>query len=307
MEFKHYSVLLRECIDGLNIKPDGIYADGTAGGAGHSAEIAKRLTTGRLLALDRDPDAIAVATERLRTYSCAKVIQANFNEIADVCRREQVDKLDGVLLDLGVSSYQLDNAERGFSYRSDAPLDMRMSQSGMSAKEIVNTYSLDELNRIIRDYGEERYSYSIAKNIVKARADKPLETTLELAEIIKASMPAAARREKNPCKRTFQAIRIAVNSELDSLSAGLGAAFELLAPGGRLVVITFHSLEDRIVKQAFAEWCRGCICPPDFPVCVCGNEPKARLVTRKPILPTKQELAENPRSQSAKLRILEKR
>ena len=307
MEFKHYSVLLRECIDGLNIKPDGIYADGTVGGAGHSAEIAKRLTTGRLLALDRDPDAIAVATERLRPYPCARVIQANFNEIAYVCRREQVDKLDGVLLDLGVSSYQLDNAERGFSYRSDAPLDMRMSQSGMSAKEIVNTYSLDELNRIIRDYGEERYSYSIAKNIVKARADKPLETTLELAEIIKASMPAAARREKNPCKRTFQAIRIAVNSELDSLSAGLGAAFELLAPGGRLVVITFHSLEDRIVKQAFAEWCRGCICPPDFPVCVCGNEPKARLVTRKPILPTKQELAENPRSQSAKLRILEKR
>ncbi len=306
MEFKHYSVLLRECIDGLRIRPDGIYADGTAGGAGHSAEIARRLTTGRLLALDRDPDAVAIAAERLRPYSCAKVIQANFSELAEVCRAEQVDELYGVLLDLGVSSYQLDNAERGFSYRSDAPLDMRMSRSGLSAKDIVNTYPLSELNRILRDYGEERYSYAIAKNIVKAREDKPLETTLELAELVKASMPAAARREKNPCKRTFQAIRIAVNGELDSLSAGLNAAFELLAPEGRLVVITFHSLEDRIVKQAFADWCRGCTCPPDFPVCVCGNKPRARLVTRKPILPTEQELMENSRSQSAKLRILEK-
>ena len=194
MEFKHYSVLLRECIDGLCIKPDGLYADGTAGGAGHSAEIAKRLTAGRLLALDQDPDAIAVAAERLRPYSCAKVIQANFNEIAEVCRRERVDKLDGMLLDLGVSSYQLDNAERGFSYRSDAPLDMRMSQRGTSAKDIINTYSADELGRIIRDYGEERYAFSIARNIVKARADKPVETTLELAELIKASMPASARR-----------------------------------------------------------------------------------------------------------------
>lgn len=306
MEFKHYSVLLRECIDGLRIRPDGIYADGTAGGAGHSAEIARRLTTGRLLALDRDPDAVAIAAERLRPYSCAKVIQANFSELAEVCRAEQVDELYGVLLDLGVSSYQLDNAERGFSYRSDAPLDMRMSRSGLSAKDIVNTYPLSELNRILRDYGEERYSYAIAKNIVKAREDKPLETTLELAELVKASMPAAARREKNPCKRTFQAIRIAVNGELDSLSAGLNAAFELLAPEGRLVVITFHSLEDRIVKQAFADWCRGCTCPPDFPVCVCGNKPRARLVTRKPVLPTEQELMENSRSQSAKLRILEK-
>ena len=234
------------------------------------------------------------------------MIQANFSELAEVCHAEQVDELDGVLLDLGVSSYQLDNAERGFSYRSDAPLDMRMSRSGLSAKDIVNTYPLSELNRILRDYGEERYSYAIAKNIVKAREDKPLETTLELAELVKASMPAAARREKNPCKRTFQAIRIAVNGELDSLSAGLNAAFELLAPEGRLVVITFHSLEDRIVKQAFADWCRGCTCPPDFPVCVCGNKPRARLVTRKPILPTEQELMENSRSQSAKLRILEK-
>ncbi len=307
MEFKHYSVLLRECMEGLAIKPDGIYLDGTAGGAGHSSEIAKRLTTGRLLALDQDPDAVAVATERLQAYPCAKVIRSNFNELAAVCREEQVDKLDGVLMDLGVSSYQLDNSDRGFSYRNDAPLDMRMSQSGISARDVVNTYSVEELNRIIRDYGEERFSYSIAKNIGKARADKPLETTLELAEVIKMSMPAAARREKNPCKRTFQAIRIAVNSELDSLAAGLKAAFELLAPGGRLVVITFHSLEDRMVKQTFAEWCKGCTCPPDFPVCVCGNRPKAQLVTRKPILPSAQELAENSRSQSAKLRILEKR
>ena len=292
MEFQHYSVMLNECIEGLAVKPDGVYADGTAGGAGHSSEIAKRLTTGKLLALDRDPAAV--------------VIQANFSEIQRVCAEQGVDKLNGMMLDLGVSSYQLDAAERGFSYRQNAPLDMRMSQTGMSAKDIVNTYSVSELNRIIRDYGEEKYSYQIAKNIVKAREDKPLETTMELADIIKSSMPAAARREKNPCKRTFQAIRIAVNSELESLSEGLQAAFEILAPGGRLVVITFHSLEDRIVKQAFAGWCQGCICPPDFPVCVCHEKPKAKLINKKPILPSEEELAVNSRSQSAKLRILEK-
>lgn len=306
MEFQHYSVMLKECIDGLHIKPDGIYADGTAGGAGHSSEIAKRLTTGKLLALDRDPVAVKTATERLQKYPAAAVIQANFSEIQRVCAEQGVDKLDGMLLDLGVSSYQLDTPERGFSYRQDAPLDMRMSQTGISAKDIVNTYSVAELNRIIRDYGEEKYAYQIAKNIVKAREDKPLETTMDFADIIKSSMPAAARREKNPCKRTFQAIRIAVNSELESLSEGLQAAFEILAPGGRLVVITFHSLEDRIVKQAFAGWCQGCICPPDFPVCVCGHQPKAKLINKKPILPSEEELAVNSRSQSAKLRILEK-
>lgn len=306
MEFQHYSVMLKECIDGLHIKPDGIYADGTAGGAGHSSEIAKRLTTGKLLALDRDPVAVKTATERLQKYPAAAVIQANFSEIHRVCAEQDVDKLDGMLLDLGVSSYQLDTPERGFSYRQDAPLDMRMSQTGISAKDIVNTYSVAELNRIIRDYGEEKYAYQIAKNIVKAREDKPLETTMDLADIIKSSMPAAARREKNPCKRTFQAIRIAVNSELESLSGGLQAAFEILAPGGRLVVITFHSLEDRIVKQAFAGWCQGCICPPDFPVCVCGHQPKAKLINKKPILPSEEELTVNSRSQSAKLRILEK-
>ncbi len=306
MEFRHYSVMLNECIEGLAVKPDGIYADGTAGGAGHSSEIAKRLTTGKLLALDRDPVAVKTATERLQKYPAAVVIQANFSEIQRVCAEQGVDKLDGMMLDLGVSSYQLDAAERGFSYRQNAPLDMRMSQAGVSAKDIVNTYSVSELNRIIRDYGEEKYSYQIAKNIVKAREDKPLETTMELADIIKSSMPAAARREKNPCKRTFQAIRIAVNSELESLSEGLQAAFEILAPGGRLVVITFHSLEDRIVKQAFAGWCQGCICPPDFPVCVCHQKPKAKLINKKPILPSEEELAVNSRSQSAKLRILEK-
>ena len=305
MEFQHYSVMLNECIEGLAVKPDGVYADGTAGGAGHSSEIAKRLTTGKLLALDRDPAAVQTATERLQKYPAAVVIQANFSEIQRVCAEQGVDKLNGMMLDLGVSSYQLDAAERGFSYRQNAPLDMRMSQTGMSAKDIVNTYSVSELNRIIRDYGEEKYSYQIAKNIVKAREDKPLETTMELADIIKSSMPAAARREKNPCKRTFQAIRIAVNSELESLSEGLQAAFEILAPGGRLVVITFHSLEDRIVKQAFAGWCQGCICPPDFPVCVCHEKPKAKLINKKPILPSEEELAVNSRSQSAKLRILE--
>ena len=306
MEFQHYSVMLNECIEGLAVKPDGVYADGTAGGAGHSSEIAKRLTTGKLLALDRDPAAVQTATERLQKYPAAVVIQANFSEIQRVCAEQGVDKLNGMMLDLGVSSYQLDAAERGFSYRQNAPIDMRMSQTGMSAKDIVNTYSVSELNRIIRDYGEEKYSYQIAKNIVKAREDKPLETTMELADIIKSSMPAAARREKNPCKRTFQAIRIAVNSELESLSEGLQAAFEILAPGGRLVVITFHSLEDRIVKQAFAGWCQGCICPPDFPVCVCHEKPKAKLINKKPILPSEEELAVNSRSQSAKLRILEK-
>ena len=306
MEFQHYSVMLNECIEGLAVKPDGVYADGTAGGAGHSSEIAKRLTTGKLLALDRDPAAVQTATERLQKYPAAVGIQANFSEIQRVCAEQGVDKLNGMMLDLGVSSYQLDAAERGFSYRQNAPLDMRMSQTGMSAKDIVNTYSVSELNRIIRDYGEEKYSYQIAKNIVKAREDKPLETTMELADIIKSSLPAAARREKNPCKRTFQAIRIAVNSELESLSEGLQAAFEILAPGGRLVVITFHSLEDRIVKQAFAGWCQGCICPPDFPVCVCHEKPKAKLINKKPILPSEEELAVNSRSQSAKLRILEK-
>lgn len=306
MEFEHISVLLNECIDGLNIREDGIYVDGTAGGAGHSREIAKRLTTGKLFALDQDPDAVAVASERLSEYPCAKVIRTNFSMMDIALEKENIFGVDGVLLDLGVSSHQLDQRERGFSYLADAPLDMRMSQSGTSAKDIVNTYDEEELSRILWDYGEEKFARRIASNIVKRRQDKPVETTFELAEIIKSSMPASAKRDKNPCKRSFQAIRIAVNEELDVLYSGLDKAFELLNPGGRLVVITFHSLEDRIVKQKYAQWCKGCTCPPDFPQCVCGKKPRAKLLNRKPTVASAEELSKNKRSKSAKLRILEK-
>lgn len=306
MDFQHISVMLDECIEGLNIKPDGIYVDGTAGGAGHSKEIAKNLKNGKLYALDQDPDAIKTATERLSEYDCATVIQTNFCYMKDVLEQRDVDGVDGILLDLGVSSHQLDKAERGFSYNSDALLDMRMSQSGLSAKDVVNTYSVDQLTKIIRDYGEEKFARKIALNIEKARNIKEIQTTFELAEIIKQSVPAASRREKNPCKRTFQAIRIEVNGELDVLQQGLDSAFDMLNSGGRLVILTFHSLEDRIVKQKFASWCKGCICPPDFPQCVCGNKPKAKLINRKPIVASEQELEVNSRSRSAKLRILEK-
>lgn len=306
MEFQHISVLLQECMEGLHIRPDGVYVDGTAGGAGHSSEIAKRLTTGKLFALDQDPDAVAAATERLRVYPCAKVIQTNFRAMETVLHEEGIDGVDGVLLDLGVSSHQLDEGSRGFSYHADAPLDMRMSQSGASAKDLVNTCSVDELARILRDYGEEKFARRIAVNIDRHRQVQPIETTLELAEIVKASVPASSRREKNPCKRTFQAIRIAVNGELEVLEEGLDAAFSMLNPGGRLAVITFHSLEDRLVKQKFARWCQGCTCPSDFPQCVCGNVPKAILVNRKPIVAGETELLYNKRSRSAKLRVLEK-
>lgn len=306
MEFQHISVLLQECMEGLHIRPDGVYVDGTAGGAGHSSEIAKRLTTGKLFALDQDPDAVAAATERLRVYPCAKVIQTNFRAMETVLHEEGIDGVDGVLLDLGVSSHQLDEGSRGFSYHADAPLDMRMSQSGVSAKDLVNTCSVDELTRILRDYGEEKFARRIAVNIDRHRQVQPIETTLELAEIVKASVPASSRREKNPCKRTFQAIRIAVNGELEVLEEGLDAAFSMLNSGGRLAVITFHSLEDRLVKQKFARWCQGCTCPPDFPQCVCGNVPKAILVNRRPIVAGETELLYNKRSRSAKLRVLEK-
>lgn len=306
MEFQHISVLLQECMEGLHIRPDGVYVDGTAGGAGHSSEIAKRLTTGKLFALDQDPDAVAAATERLCVYPCAKVIQTNFRAMETVLHEEGIDGVDGVLLDLGVSSHQLDEGSRGFSYHADAPLDMRMCQSGASAKDLVNTCGVDELTRILRDYGEEKFARRIAVNIDRHRQVQPIETTLELAEIVKASVPASSRREKNPCKRTFQAIRIAVNGELEVLEEGLDAAFSMLNPGGRLAVITFHSLEDRLVKQKFARWCQGCTCPPDFPQCVCGNAPKAILVNRKPIVAGKEELLYNKRSRSAKLRVLEK-
>ncbi len=307
MEFSHFSVMLPECIEGLRIRPDGVYIDGTAGGAGHSSAIASRLSDqGILLALDQDPDAIETAKKRLEVYPSARVIQANFSEMRQVAAAQQIENVDGVLLDLGVSSFQLDTAERGFSYMHDGNLDMRMSKQGISAREIVNTYSKEELERIFREYGEERFSGSIAAAIVRKRQEQEISTTFALADIIKSAMPAKARREKNPCKRTFQALRIAVNAELDRLSDGLDAAFELLAPGGRLVVLTFHSLEDRIVKQRYQAWCQGCVCPPDFPVCRCGHQPKAKLITRKPLLPSETELAQNKRSQSAKLRILEK-
>lgn len=297
--------MLRECIEGLDIKPDGIYVDGTVGGAGHSSEIAKRLTSGRLLALDRDPTAVETATERLKGFN-ATVIKANYSELDRVLSEQGIDSVDGILLDLGVSSHQLDTAERGFSYRLDAPLDMRMSQEGISAKDIVNGWSEKELARIIFEYGEEKYARNIASAIVKCREQKKIDTTGELSEIIKSAVPAKSKREKNPCKRTFQAIRIAVNEELEHLSLALDKAFDALKPTGRLCIITFHSLEDRLVKQRFAAYCRGCECPPDFPVCVCGKKPRGKLVNRKPITAGEKELEENRRSSGAKLRIIEK-
>ena len=307
MEFSHIPVMLEECIEGLDIRPDGIYVDGTAGGAGHSSAIAARLNEkGRLIALDRDPDAVAVATERLSVYSNASVFHRNYSEIRAVLDELDIDYADGILMDLGVSSFQLDEGSRGFSYHSDAPLDMRMSKEGMSAADIVNTYSESELARIIFEYGEEKFSCRIASNIVKARETAPIETTLQLADIIRESVPQKARREKNPCKKTFQAIRIAVNGEFEHLEKGLEDAFYSLRAGGRLAVITFHSLEDRIVKKKFAEWCKGCICPPDFPQCVCGHKPQGKLVNRKPLEAKEKELERNNRSRSAKLRIIER-
>ena len=303
MEFKHKSVLLNEAILALDIKPDGIYVDGTAGGAGHSSEIAKKLKNGFLYALDRDPDAVKTATERLSGYP-AKVIESNFSDMAAVLAGEGVDGVDGVLLDLGVSSFQLDSAQRGFSYRADAPLDMRMSKSGLSAADIVNTYSVQGLTDIFRNYGEEKFAYKIANRIVSEREKEPILTTLRLADIIAASVPAAARRDGHPARKCFQAIRIAVNGELDILGGALDSAFGLLKKDGVLAVITFHSLEDRIVKQKFKEYTTGCICPPDFPVCVCGRTPAGRLSFRKPVEPSQKELEENPRSRSAKLRAI---
>lgn len=302
MEFSHYSVLLNECIDGLNIKPGGIYVDCTGGGGGHSSVIAEHLNGGKLITIDRDPDAIKVLNERLSKFSCVQVVEANFSQIDEAVS----EPCDGILFDLGVSSYQLDNADRGFSYKREAPLDMRMSRSGLSAYDVVNTYSEDELTRILFEYGEEKFARQIVKNIMKARQSSPIKTTTELAEIIANSLPSSARRAKNPSKKSFQAIRIEVNKELDSLSEGLEKAFSVLKSGGRMCVISFHSLEDRLVKQRFASWCKGCTCPPEFPVCVCGNTPKAKLVSKKPVLPTEEELIENSRSKSAKLRILEK-
>lgn len=305
MEFNHVPVLLHETIEGLNIQSNGIYVDCTVGGAGHSTEIAKKLVSGRLIGLDRDPDAIEIATERLKPYN-ATILQKNYSEIDEALKSIGVEFVDGILMDLGVSSHQLDTVKRGFSYHYDAPLDMRMSQSGISAFDVVNNYSLEQLSKILFEFGEEKFSHKIASNIFKAREIQPINTTLQLAEIIKNSVPAKFRREKNPCKKTFQAIRMEVNGELEHLSIGLDNAFECLKPNGRLAVITFHSLEDRLVKQRFASWCKGCTCPPDFPQCVCGKKPRGKLINRKPIEATQLELEQNNRSRSAKLRIIEK-
>ena len=303
MDFNHKPVLFDEVIESLNIKPDGIYVDGTAGGAGHSTGIAKKLKTGRLISLDRDPDAVKIATERLKGYP-ATVVHSNFSEMDTVLNRLEIEKVDGILLDLGVSSYQLDTAERGFSYHKDAPLDMRMSKEGISAKEIVNNWSVEELTDIFTKYGEEKFAYRIAKKIEQSRTESPILTTLQLADIISAAYPAAARRDGHPARKCFQAIRIAVNGELDSLAAVLDTAFGLLKQGGVLSIITFHSLEDRMVKQKFKEFSTGCTCPPDFPVCVCGKKPQGTLYSRKPITAGAEELENNARSRSANLRVI---
>lgn len=306
MEFLHKPVLLQETIDALAIKPDGIYVDGTAGGGGHSSEILKRLTTGKLISIDQDPDAIQTVSERFKGEPCSIIRQGNFAELAGIVRSLGIDSVDGILLDIGVSSYQLDTPERGFSYHYDAPLDMRMSKSGTSAWDLINGWSFNELMKIIYTYGEEKFAKSIASAIVKRREIAPINTTLELAEIISGAVPAAARRDGHPARKTFQAVRIAVNGELDCLERGLNEAFSVLGHGGRLAVITFHSLEDRIVKRKMTSWCTGCTCPKDFPVCICGKKPKAELVTRKPVEASLQELEENQRSRSAKLRVCEK-
>ena len=309
-EFHHVSVLLDECIEGLNIKPDGIYVDGTLGGAGHSYHIAEELTTGRLIGIDRDPVALKAAGERLSPFADrVTLVHSNFCRMGQVLQELGISGVDGILLDLGVSSPQLDDGSRGFSYMTDAPLDMRMDNGdALSADTVVNTWSYEELKRIIYDYGEERYAPAIAAAIVRKREVSPIRTTLELVDVIRSAMPPAALREKqHPAKRTFQAIRIAVNDELNSVSKAMDAAIPCLNPGGRLAVITFHSLEDRIVKNAMAAAAKGCICPPEFPVCVCGRKPQVTVLTRKPIVSGEEELERNPRARSAKLRICEKR
>ena len=309
MGFEHIPVLLTEVIEGLNIDPDGIYVDGTLGGAGHSYEIAKRLKGGRLIGIDRDEDAIAAASERLEPFSDrVTIVRGNYGDMADILGDIGISEVDGILLDLGVSSHQLDEAERGFSYREDAPLDMRMDRRDeLTAYDVVNTYTEAELTRILKDYGEERFAGSIARHIVRARAERPVSTTFELSDIIKASIPAKYRDKKgHPAKRSFQAIRIEVNHELDILRDSLNGMIDILKPGGRLCVISFHSLEDRIVKQAMRTAEDPCICPKDFPVCVCGRKPKGRCVSKKAITAADNELDTNNRAHSAKLRIFEK-
>lgn len=302
MEFVHKSVLFDEAIKALDLNENKIIVDGTAGGGGHSGEIAKRAK--RVISIDQDPDAITVLNERLGDKKNVTIVHDNYSNIKNIISNLNIEKIDGLLLDLGVSSFQLDTAERGFSFHKDAPLDMRMSKSGLSAYDVVNNYDERQLADIIYRYGEEKFSRRIAANIVKARAEKPIETTFELVDIIKSSMPQKAMRDAHPARRTFQAIRIEVNAELDVLKSTLEDAFDILAPGGRIAIITFHSLEDRIVKEQFAKWCQGCTCPKEFPVCVCGKKPKGK--TFKSISPSKEELEENPRARSSRLRIFEK-
>ena len=308
-EFTHRPVLLGECMEALNIRPDGVYFDGTLGRAGHSREIARRLTTGRLICVDRDQAALDAARERLAPWmDRVELVHSNFDRVDEILDRLSLPGVDGMLFDLGVSSPQLDDGSRGFSYLQDAPLDMRMDQSApLTAREVVNGWSQEELKRILWQYGEERYSGPIAAAMVRAREQTPIETTGQLAEIIRGAMPAKARREKqHPAKRSFQAIRIAVNDELGEVERLLDSALDALRPGGRLAVISFHSLEDRLVKTAYGEWAKGCTCPPDFPVCVCGKSPKVKLIGKRPIVADEKELEENPRARSAKLRLAEK-
>ena len=309
MAFQHASVLLDECIEALNVRPGGVYLDGTLGGAGHSLEIAKRLTTGRLIGVDRDPAALKAAERRLADYmDRVTLVHSNFRALGAILDGLGIEAVDGMLFDLGVSSPQLDDGSRGFSYMADAPLDMRMDPGdSLTAREIVNTWPREELRRILFEFGEERYAPLIAAAIERRREQKPIETTLELVDVIRSAMPPQALREKqHPAKRSFQAIRIAVNDELSSVSDAMHAAIDRLRPGGRLAVVTFHSLEDRIVKNAMQEAARGCTCPPEFPVCVCGKKPQVRLLTRKPVVSGERELTENPRARSAKLRAAEK-
>lgn len=304
-EFKHIPVLFNETIDALNVRPDGIYVDCTAGGGGHCAAVAERLTTGRIIAIDQDPEAVANLQERFKNNGRVTIVHDNFVNISSILENLGIDGVDGIMADLGVSSHQLDTDERGFSFHKDAPLDMRMSMEGMSAADLVNTASQSELQKIIYTYGEEKFAPSIARNIVKAREKKPIETTFELVDIIKASMPMKAKRDGHPARKTFQALRIEVNGELEKLERALDDMFEALNPSGRITIITFHSLEDRIVKKKFNKFCEGCICPPEFPVCVCGRKPRGKLPFKSKA-PTENEVGENFRAHSARLRAIEK-
>lgn len=304
-EFKHIPVLFNETIDALNVRPDGIYVDCTAGGGGHCAAVAEKLTTGRIIAIDQDPEAIENLNERFKDNGRVTVVHDNFVNIEAILGKLDIDGVDGIMADLGVSSHQLDTDERGFSFHKDAPLDMRMSMEGMSAAELVNTASQQELQRIIYTYGEEKFAPSIARNIVKAREIKPIETTFELVDIIKHSMPMKAKRDSHPARKTFQALRIEVNGELEKLDKALDSMFEVLNPSGRIAIITFHSLEDRMVKKKFNKFCEGCVCPPEFPVCVCGRKPRGRLPFKSKA-PTENEVGENFRAHSARLRAIEK-